>query len=171
MRGLLLQGASSRRAILAQQSRKWERSFTASLATYRLTSSWVASSILSGAGPTSGPRSSDSVDTIPTRPYLEFETGFLDLLFGEMPRGWDRHEARLRVPGLVGPVRHFAQPAWDGEPFPDRTPSAPLRAGAGGYLDVREIRPPGEGPGGSGAFWRSSPPWRTWLRHALVWTR
>ncbi|MBP1625998.1 MAG: glycosyl transferase family 9 [Holophagaceae bacterium] len=54
-------------------------------------------------------------------PYLVFEQGFLDLLFGEMPRGWEGHEARLQVPGLVGPVRHFSQPTWRGEPFPGKT--------------------------------------------------
>lgn len=57
----------------------------------------------------------------PSSAYLEFELGFLDLLFGEMPRGWERCEARWKVPGLVGPVRNFSQPAWQGEPFPGKT--------------------------------------------------
>ncbi len=55
------------------------------------------------------------------RAYLEFEQGFLDLLFGRMPQGWEGHEARLRIPGLVGPTRTFTQPAWKGESFAGKT--------------------------------------------------
>ena len=57
----------------------------------------------------------------PASAYLAFEQGFLDLLFGRMPGGWDGHEARWRVPGLVGPARNFPQPRWDGSPFPGKT--------------------------------------------------
>jgi hypothetical protein len=57
----------------------------------------------------------------PSSAYLEFELGFLDLLFGEMPRGWEQYEARWDVPGLIGPVRSFSQPVWDGKPFPGKT--------------------------------------------------
>ncbi len=57
----------------------------------------------------------------PSCTYLEFEQGFLDLLFGRMPQGWKGHEARLRIPGLVGPVRTFSQPAWQGESFAGKT--------------------------------------------------
>jgi len=57
----------------------------------------------------------------PSSAYLEFELGFLDLLFGVMPRGWERCEARWKVPGLVGPVRNFMEPLWTGNPFPGKT--------------------------------------------------
>lgn len=43
------------------------------------------------------------------------------LLYGEMPQGWDLYEARLRMPGLVQPERHFTHPRWNGEPFPGKT--------------------------------------------------
>ncbi len=43
------------------------------------------------------------------------------LLYGEMPQGWDLYEARLRMPGLVQPARHFTHPRWNGEPFPGQT--------------------------------------------------
>jgi len=57
----------------------------------------------------------------PTSPDLEYEQSHLDLLLGEMPLGWERYEARLRVPGRLGSERHFSQPAWSGEPFAGRT--------------------------------------------------
>jgi len=57
----------------------------------------------------------------PGSAYLDFEQGFLDLLRGELLRGWKGHEARLRIPGLIGPRRHFTQPLWDGRAFPGRT--------------------------------------------------
>ncbi len=51
----------------------------------------------------------------------EYERGYLSLLFGEMPKGWDQYESRLRIPGKVKPKRAFAQPRWQGELFPGRT--------------------------------------------------
>ena len=43
------------------------------------------------------------------------------LLKGDLPLGWDLHEARLQVPGLITPKRYFTVPRWDGQPFPGRT--------------------------------------------------
>ena len=51
----------------------------------------------------------------------EYDQGYLNLLFGEMPEGWDRYEVRLRIPGKVSPKRSFTQPRWNGEPFPGKT--------------------------------------------------
>ena len=51
----------------------------------------------------------------------EYDQGYLNLLFGEMPEGWDRYEVRLRIPGKVSPKRQFPQPRWNGEPFPGKT--------------------------------------------------
>jgi len=51
----------------------------------------------------------------------EYERSYLSLLFGEMPKGWDQWEVRLRIPGKVGPPRTFTQPRWTGEPFSDQT--------------------------------------------------
>lgn len=51
----------------------------------------------------------------------EYERGYLSLLFGEMPLGWDLYESRLRIPGKAKPKRAFLQPRWEGEPFPDKT--------------------------------------------------
>lgn len=50
-----------------------------------------------------------------------YDRSYLSLLFGEMPEGWDRYEARYLIPGLVRPKRSFAQPTWDGSPFAGRT--------------------------------------------------
>jgi Tfp pilus assembly protein PilF len=57
----------------------------------------------------------------PSSAYVEYERGYLDLLFGDMAEGWQGYEARLRVPGLVGPARSFTQPRWKGESFVGRT--------------------------------------------------
>jgi hypothetical protein len=46
----------------------------------------------------------------------------MDLLFGRMPQGWERYEARLKVTGeLKLKERNFAQPTWQGEPFAGKT--------------------------------------------------
>jgi tetratricopeptide (TPR) repeat protein len=53
----------------------------------------------------------------PASPRAANELGLLDLLFGKMPEGWDGHEARLKIPGQIGPVRNFPQPSWNGLSF------------------------------------------------------
>lgn len=50
-----------------------------------------------------------------------YDRSYLSLLFGEMPEGWDRYEARFQVPGLVKPKRDFHEPLWAGEPFEGKT--------------------------------------------------
>jgi len=57
----------------------------------------------------------------PESPQAANEQGLLDLLFGRMPKGWDGHEARLKIPGQVGPVRNYPQPSWDGQSFEGKT--------------------------------------------------
>lgn len=57
----------------------------------------------------------------PASSYPEFEQGFANLLHGVMPLGWQQWEARLRVPGCVGPERHFVEPRWDGGSFVGKT--------------------------------------------------
>jgi tetratricopeptide (TPR) repeat protein len=58
----------------------------------------------------------------PTCAFLDFEQSLMDLMFGSMPQGWERYEARLKVPGELRLKEHiFAQPAWQGEAFPGRT--------------------------------------------------
>lgn len=57
----------------------------------------------------------------PATAYVDFEQSFVDLLFGDMPQGWEHYEARLRVPKELMPKPTFAQPAWTGEPFAGKT--------------------------------------------------
>ena len=57
----------------------------------------------------------------PDSAYVEYERGYLDLLFGNLTSGWQGYEARLKVPGLVGPKRPFAEPQWSGESFVGKT--------------------------------------------------
>jgi hypothetical protein len=58
----------------------------------------------------------------PTSAHLEFEQSFVDLLFGDMLLGWERYEARFKVPKewRLKP-QTFAQPAWNGESFAGKT--------------------------------------------------
>ncbi len=58
---------------------------------------------------------------VPTCDYVEYERGYLGLLFGDMPASWSKYEARWRVPRLTGPMRDFKQPRWNGEPFAGKT--------------------------------------------------
>lgn len=57
----------------------------------------------------------------PSQAYLDFEQSFAELLFGDMPQGWEHYEARLRVPEELRHQRTFAEPAWSGEPFAGKT--------------------------------------------------
>jgi tetratricopeptide (TPR) repeat protein len=53
--------------------------------------------------------------------YVDYEASFVDLLFGNLRQGWERFEARLKVPSSLRPQRSFAQPTWNGEPFTGKT--------------------------------------------------
>ena len=53
--------------------------------------------------------------------FLDLEEGFMDLLFGDMPKGWQRYEARLKLPKALRPKRTFDQPPWDGASFQGKT--------------------------------------------------
>ncbi len=57
----------------------------------------------------------------PSSDYPVWEQGFIDLLFGDMPLGWGKYEARLRLPKEWWPQRSFMQPAWDGGAFAGKT--------------------------------------------------
>jgi len=57
----------------------------------------------------------------PSCPYLEYEQGYLSLLFGDLAAGWRKFEARWRVPRLVRPEREFQQPRWTGGSFAGKT--------------------------------------------------
>ena len=57
----------------------------------------------------------------PTSAYLDYEQSFVDLLFGDLPRGWGRFEARLNVSKELRPKRTFVEPAWGGESFAGKT--------------------------------------------------
>jgi cytochrome c-type biogenesis protein CcmH/NrfG len=54
-------------------------------------------------------------------PVRRHEEAHIRLLFGELALGWDLNEARTEIPGLVLPERRFAEPRWDGGPFPGRS--------------------------------------------------
>jgi tetratricopeptide (TPR) repeat protein len=58
----------------------------------------------------------------PSSPHPDFQQCFLDLLFGDFRQGWERHEARFRIPKELRPAqRSFSQPAWNGGPFEGKT--------------------------------------------------
>lgn len=51
----------------------------------------------------------------------EYVASHIDLLFGDMARGWPRFEARLGIPERNAGRPVHPQPRWQGEPFPGRT--------------------------------------------------
>ncbi len=57
----------------------------------------------------------------PASDYPDWEQSFVDLLHGDMPQGWEKYEARLRLPKEWWPQRSFPRPAWDGRPFAGKT--------------------------------------------------
>ncbi len=58
----------------------------------------------------------------PACAYLDYQQSFVELLFGEMPQGWQHFEARLKIPKELRPgKRTFEQPAWHGESFAGKT--------------------------------------------------
>ncbi len=58
----------------------------------------------------------------PASPHPDYEQSFVDLLFGDFRQGWERHEARFRIPKDLRPAyRSFSQPTWTGEPFRGKT--------------------------------------------------
>lgn len=66
-------------------------------------------------------RASSGSPENPLDPRAECARADASLLRGDLPLGWDQYEARLRVPGLITPERHFTHPRWDGRPFPGKT--------------------------------------------------
>jgi len=61
------------------------------------------------------------LSVVPSCAYVEYERGYLELLFGKLPEGWARFESRWRVPRLTRPKRNFSQPRWNGESFVGKT--------------------------------------------------
>ncbi len=57
----------------------------------------------------------------PASDYPDWEQSLVDLLFGDMPQGWEKYEARLKLPGEWWPQRSFSQPAWQGDAFTGKT--------------------------------------------------
>jgi len=57
----------------------------------------------------------------PALAYLDFEQSFVDILFGDMRQGWERFEARLKIPVEFRPQRTFEQPTWTGGSFAGKT--------------------------------------------------
>ncbi len=57
----------------------------------------------------------------PASAHPDWEQSLLDLLHGDLPRGWELYEARLRLPVESKPQRSFTQPAWQGGTFVGKT--------------------------------------------------
>ena len=85
----------------------------------------------------------------PLADYLEFECGFENLLHGVMPLGWQQWEARLRVPGCVGPERDFKEPRWDGGSFEGKTLLVHYEQGLGDTLMLARFLPQVKARGGT----------------------
>ena len=55
------------------------------------------------------------VDADYAGPVAAWERACVDLLFGDMPSGWDGFESRWGLPEIQGQRRRFAKPPWQGE--------------------------------------------------------
>lgn len=83
-----------------------------------------------------------------TGPERDHEEAHLRLMFGEFERGWALNESRLRVPGLIAPVRNFTEPVWQGRPFPDQTLLLHWEQGFGDTLMFMRYAPMAKALGG-----------------------
>ena len=57
----------------------------------------------------------------PASAHSDWEQGEIDLLFGNMREGWERYEARLKLPVEGRSQQTTDRPAWNGEPFTGKT--------------------------------------------------
>ena len=78
----------------------------------------------------------------------EWDRSYPTLLQGDLPRGWDQYEARLKVPGLIKPERYFTHPRWNGAPFPGKTLLLHYEQGLGDTLMFVRFAPQVKALGG-----------------------
>ena len=86
-------------------------------------------------------RAIDSLATGELNPRIEWEQSLQDLLFGDMPKGWDRNEARLRYQSEFRIDRTFVQPSWDGGKFHGKTLLLWMEQGMGDGLMMLRYLP------------------------------
>ena len=79
----------------------------------------------------------------------EYQRGHLQILYGEMRKGWASYEARLDVPGRILPERHFPQPRWRGESFPGKVLLVHYEQGCGDTLMFLRYLPMVKARGGT----------------------
>ena len=79
----------------------------------------------------------------------EYVAGHLDLMFGDMPMGWRRFEARLDIPNRPQSKLAASSPRWKGEPLTGKTLLLTWEQGFGDTLMFLRFAPLAKAMGGT----------------------
>jgi tetratricopeptide (TPR) repeat protein len=88
----------------------------------------------------------------PGMPKARWNLAYLRLLQGRYRDAWPDFQARLEVPQGLDNLRGYAQPAWDGAPFPGKTLLVWVEQGLGDTLQFARYLPRVKALGGTVVF-------------------
>jgi len=94
----------------------------------------------------------EALDLDPGNPLARWNLAYIRLLQGRYREAWADFPARLEVPRGLDNLRGFAEPAWDGSPFPGRTLLVWVEQGLGDTLQFARYLPRARALGGTVIF-------------------